>query len=72
MAQPVRALAAQALGFVAGALAGYWLARVAGIDVLRDLQGNASVLGIAAIGLCGGVGIGAGRRWAEGGGQRRQ
>lgn len=60
-----RALA-DAVGFVGGALAGYWLARVAGIDALRDLQSNAGVLAIAAIGLCGGIGLGAARRWRAG------
>ena len=54
-----------AVGFVGGALAGYWLARAAGIVVLRDLHSNASVLAIAAIGLCGGIGLGAARRWNE-------
>ncbi len=55
-----------AVGFVGGALAGYWLARALGIDVLRDLSSNASVLAIAAIGLCGGIGLGAARRWRTG------
>ena len=55
-----------AVGFVGGALAGYWLARAAGIDALRDLQSNAGVLAIAAIGLCGGIGLGAARRWRTG------
>ena len=54
-----------AVGFVGGALAGYWLARAAGIDVLRDLHSNASVLGIAAIGLGGGIGLAAARRWRQ-------
>lgn len=54
-----------AVGFVGGALVGYWLARAAGIDALRDLQRNAGVLAIAAIGLCGGIGLGAARRWRE-------
>ena len=54
-----------AVGFVGGALAGYWLARMAGIDALRDLPSNAGVLAIAAIGLCGGIGLGAARRWRE-------
>ncbi|HMN58110.1 MAG: hypothetical protein J0I00_10350 [Burkholderiales bacterium] len=53
------------VGFVGGALAGYWLARAAGIDVLRDLHSNASVLGIAAIGLGGGIGLAAARRWRQ-------
>ncbi len=55
-----------AIGFVAGALLGYGLARALGIDVLRDLSGNASVLAIAAIGLGGGIGLGAARRWRTG------
>lgn len=73
MAAPprTRQLAAQALGFVAGALAGYWLARLLGFDLVHgDWSSNASVLAIAGVGLCGGIGIGAGRRWAEGA-QRR-
>jgi len=52
-----------AAGFIAGASIGYALARLAGIDVLRDLQSNASVLAIAVIGLGGGIGLGAARRW---------
>lgn len=72
MPPSVLRLLADVIGFIVGALVGYALARVAGIDVLRNLQDNASVLGIAAIGLGGGVGIGAARRWAEGAGQRRQ
>ena len=54
-----------AIGFIGGALAGYWLARVAGIDAVRELHGNASVIAIAAIGLCGGIGLGAARRWRQ-------
>ncbi|HMN20253.1 MAG TPA: hypothetical protein PKA16_02555 [Ottowia sp.] len=68
----IRPLAAQALGFVAGALAGYGLARLLGFDLVHgDWSSNASVLAIAAVGLCGGIGIGAGRRWAEGTQRRR-
>lgn len=54
------------VGFVGGALVGYWLARAVGIDALRDLQESAGVLAIAAIGLCGGIGLGAARRWRTG------
>lgn len=61
-----RQIAAQAVGFIAGVLAGYWLARLLGFDLVRgDWNSNASVLAIAGVGLCGGIGIGAGRRWAE-------
>jgi len=60
---PLTHLLAQAAGFAAGALAGYVLARLLGIDLLRDPYGSRSVLAVAAIGLCGGIGIGAARRW---------
>ena len=65
-----REIAAQVAGFVAGALAGYGLARLFGHDLLQDRWDDASVLAIAAVGLCGGIGIGAGRRWAQAGDRR--
>ncbi|WP_024537294.1 hypothetical protein [Comamonas badia] len=54
---------ARGVGFIAGALAGYWLARLLGIDVLRDLQGGKGVLAAGLIGLGGGIGLAAARRW---------
>jgi len=54
---------AQAAGFIAGALAGFVLARLLGVDLLHDAYGPRSVLTVAAVGLGGGVGIAAGRHW---------
>lgn len=65
MSPRLRQITAQTLGFVGGALVGYWAARLLGHDLLQDHWDDASVLAIAAVGLCGGIGIGAGRRWAE-------
>lgn len=58
-------LLAQAIGFAAGALAGYWLAYFLGVDLLRDPWSPRSVLAVAAVGLGGGIGIGAGRHWQQ-------
>lgn len=52
-----------AVGFVGGALAGFWLARLAGLDPFSEGYGAGSVLGIAIVGLGGGVGLGLARRW---------
>ena len=52
-----------AVGFVGGALAGFWLARLLGFDVFSEGYDSASVLAIAAVGLGGGLGLGAARRW---------
>ncbi len=64
---PARLLSAvaQAVGFIAGALAGYMLARWLGVDLLHHAYGPRSVLAVAAVGLGGGIGIAAGRRWCE-------
>lgn len=65
MPAPLVRLLAQALGFIAGALAGYVLARLLGIDLLHHAYGTRSVLAVAAVGLGGGIGIGAARHWCE-------
>ncbi len=64
---PARLLSAvaQAIGFIAGALAGYMLARWLGVDLLHHAYGPRSVLAVAAVGLGGGMGIAAARRWCE-------
>lgn len=55
-----------AIGFVGGALAGYWLAVWLGADPFADGYNTASLLGIAAVGLGGGLGLQAARRWRRG------
>lgn len=52
-----------AVGFVGGALAGFWLGQWLGFDVFAPGYGGASLLGIALVGLGGGLGLQAARRW---------
>jgi hypothetical protein len=52
-----------AIGFVGGALAGFWLAKLLGLDVFAAGYGTASVIGIALVGLGGGLGLQGARRW---------
>ncbi len=52
-----------AVGFVGGALAGFWLGRLFGLDIFAAGYGTASVLGIVLVGLGGGLGLQAARRW---------
>ncbi len=54
-----------AVGFVGGALAGYWLGQAMGWEVFGDGYGTASILGILAIGLGGGAGLHAARIWQK-------
>lgn len=54
-----------AIGFVGGALAGYWLAVWLGADPFSEGYDLASLLGIGAVGLGGGVGLQAARRWLQ-------
>jgi hypothetical protein len=54
-----------AVGFVGGALAGYWLAQSMGWDVFATGYGNSSIMGILAIGLGGGGGLHAARIWQK-------
>lgn len=52
-----------AIGFVGGALLGYWLGRLLGLDIFAAGYGNASVGGIVMVGLGGGIGLQLARRW---------
>lgn len=52
-----------AIGFVGGALAGFWLARLFGLDVFAAGYGTASIAGIVLVGLGGGLGLQGARRW---------
>jgi len=52
-----------AVGFVGGALAGYWLGRLLGFDIFADGYGAGSLVGIALVGLGGGFGLQGARRW---------
>ncbi len=52
-----------AVGFVAGALLGYGLGHVLGLDIFTPGYGNASMGGIVLVGLGGGGGLTLARRW---------
>ncbi|BDT73477.1 hypothetical protein os4_30260 [Comamonadaceae bacterium OS-4] len=52
-----------AIGFVGGALLGFWLGRLLGLDVFATGYGAASIGGIVLVGVGGGLGLQAARRW---------
>ena len=52
-----------AVGFVGGALAGFWAGRLLGFDLFAEGYGTASLVGIALVGLGGGLGLHAAKRW---------
>lgn len=55
-----------AVGFVGGALAGFWLGLLLGFDIFAEGYGNASIGGILLVGLGGGLGLQLARRWRHG------
>jgi hypothetical protein len=52
-----------AIGFVGGALAGYWLGQLLDFDIFAEGYDNASIFGILLVGLGGGLGLQLSRRW---------
>ena len=52
-----------AIGFVGGALVGFWLGQWLGMDIFAPGYGNKALVGIALVGLGGGLGLQAARRW---------
>jgi hypothetical protein len=52
-----------AVGFVGGALLGFWLGRLMGFDIFAAGYGNSSIGGIVLVGLGGGGGLQLARRW---------
>ena len=52
-----------AVGFVGGALLGYWIGRLFGLDIFAAGDNNSSIAGIVLVGLGGGVGLQLARRW---------
>jgi len=52
-----------AVGFVGGALLGFWVGRLLGLDVFAPGYGGASIGGIVLVGLGGGLGLQLARRW---------
>ena len=55
-----------AIGFVGGALLGFWLGRLIGLDIFSHGYDNASIFGIVLVGLGGGLGLQLARRWRKG------
>ncbi len=52
-----------AVGFVGGALLGFWLGRLLGLDIFNDGYTNSAIGGIVLVGLGGGLGLQGVRRW---------
>jgi hypothetical protein len=52
-----------AVGFVGGALLGFWLGRLFDLDIFAAGYGNAAIGGIVLVGLGGGLGLQIARRW---------
>ena len=52
-----------AIGFLGGALLGFWAGRLLGLDIFADGYGNAALGGIVLVGLGGGLGLQLARRW---------
>lgn len=52
-----------AIGFVGGALLGFWMSRLLGWNIFDPGYGTTSVMGIILVGLGGGLGLQAARRW---------
>jgi hypothetical protein len=52
-----------AIGFVGGALLGFWAGRWLGLDIFAAGYTNASIGGIVLVGLGGGLGLQLARRW---------
>lgn len=52
-----------AIGFVGGALLGYWAGRWFDLDIFAAGYNNASIAGIVLVGLGGGLGLQLARRW---------
>ena len=55
-----------AVGFVVGALLGFFAGQLLGCDVFDEGYSVRSMVGIALVGLGGGMGLQAARRWLQG------
>lgn len=61
-----------AFGFVTGALLGYALGLLFGLDILGSGYSNSTIAGILLVGLGGGVGLQLARRWRRHSAQNKQ
>lgn len=60
-----------AIGFLGGALLGYWLGRLLGLDIFADGYGNSALGGIVLVGLGGGIGLQLAPRWRRAQAQKK-
>ena len=61
-----------AVGFVGGALLGFWIGRLLGFDIFSTGYSNASIFGILLVGLGGGLGLQLARRWRRAQARKRK
>jgi hypothetical protein len=61
-----------AVGFIGGALLGYWAGLMLGLDIFAPGYGNASIGGIVLVGLGGGLGLQLARRWRAARGDNKE
>nr|WP_315464805.1 hypothetical protein [uncultured Rhodoferax sp.] len=54
-----------AVGFVGGALLGFWIGRLLGLDLFAPGYGSASIGAIMLVGLGGGIGLQLARKWRK-------
>jgi predicted lipid-binding transport protein (Tim44 family) len=54
-----------AIGFLGGALFGYGIGLLAGLDIMGAGYGNATIFGIVLVGLGGGFGLQLARTWRK-------
>ena len=52
-----------AIGFVGGALMGFWVGRLLDLSIFDPGYSNSSIFGIVLVGLGGGLGLQLARRW---------
>ena len=52
-----------AIGFLGGAMLGFWAGRLLGLNIFADGYGNSTLGGILLVGLGGGLGLQLARRW---------
>jgi len=52
-----------AIGFIGGALLGFWIGRLLGLNIFETGYSNSNIFGIVLVGLGGGLGLQVARRW---------
>jgi len=56
---------ADAVGFVGGALLGFWVGSLLGLDIFSEGYDSASIFAILLVGLGGGLGLQLARGWRK-------